>query len=90
MANFMVGNFVTGTENNTNPKTGKALSYVESINEDGSLNIKVIATIYTPDDNRGIHGDGHFSYREPSLYRPITIHEYVEAYGLNNIYFIWI
>lgn len=90
MANytFAVGDFVTGTENNTNPKTGQALSYVESINDDGSLNIKVIASIYTPDDNKGIHANGHFSYREPTLYRPITIHEYVKEHGLDNIYFM--
>lgn len=89
MANsFVVGNFVTGTDNNANPKTGQALSYVDSINGDGTLNLKVIASIYTPDDNRGIHANGRFSFREPSLYRPITIHEYVEKYGLDHIYFM--
>lgn len=85
---FAVGDFITGREDNENPKTGRALSYVESINEDGYLNVKVIASIYGPDDNRGIHANGHFSDREPSLYCPITVREYIELYGLSNIYFM--
>jgi len=85
---FVVGNFVTGTQSNENPKTGKALSCVESINGDGTLNLRVIASIYTPDDNRGIHVNGCFNYKEPDLYRPITIYKYVEEYGLDHIYFM--
>lgn len=88
MANFMIGNFVTGTESNENPKTGRALSYIESINGDGTLNLKVVATIYGPEDNRSITSDGFFTNRDEEYYLQTTIHEYVEKYGLNNVYFM--
>jgi len=89
MANtFVVGNFVTGIEINENPKTGRALSYVESINEDDTLNLKVVATIFSSEDVRGITSDGYFTNRDPELYFKTTIHDYVKEYGLDNIHFM--
>lgn len=88
MANITVGSFVTGTSTNENPKTGKALSYVESINRDGSLNLKVVATIYTPDDSRGISGDGFFVNRNADYYQHTTILQYVTENKLDNVYFL--
>lgn len=89
MTNFMIGNFVTGTSANENPKTGRALSYVESINGDGTLNLKVVATIYSSEERGGITGDGFFTNRDPELYVKTTIHNYVTVvYGLDNVHFM--
>lgn len=75
---IVTGNFVTGTTLNTSPKTGKALSYVESINEDGSLNLKVIATIYDSEHDNGIHDDGYFRNRQADAYVVTSIYDYVK------------
>ena len=87
--NIIVGNFVTGSETNGSPKTGKALSYVESVNDDGSLNLKVIASIYGAEHSNGIHEDGYFVNRDASAYVKTTVHDYVTENRSNGerIYF---
>ena len=79
---IVTGSFVTGIEDNSAIKTGKALSYVTEINGD-YMTLKVIAS---PDDN--INGDGLFTSRLVENYVPVTVDGYINCYGADNLHFM--
>ena len=82
MNNIIAGTFVTGNEDNTAIKTGKALSYVTEVNGD-FMTLKVIAS---PDNN--INGDGLFTSRLVENYTPVTVDGYINLYGADNLHFM--